>query len=62
VPTHTRTEPLLTPAEAADRLQVSIRTVRRLMASGKLKSLRIRRLRRIMPAALEAYVTEAAGE
>jgi excisionase family DNA binding protein len=58
----TQTEPLLTSQEAADRLQVSIRTVRRLMASGKLKSLRIGRLRRIVPAALSAYVTEAAGE
>jgi excisionase family DNA binding protein len=62
MPTHTRIEPLLTTLEAADRLQVSIRTARRLMTSGKLKSLRIGRLRRITTAALEAYVTEAAGE
>jgi excisionase family DNA binding protein len=58
----TQIQSLLTPLEAADRLQVSIRTVRRLIVSGKLKSLRIGRLRRITPAALEAYVTEAAGE
>jgi excisionase family DNA binding protein len=62
MPTHTRMEPLLTTFDAADRLQVSIRTVRRLMTSGKLKSLRIGRLRRITTAALEAYMTAAAGE
>lgn len=62
MPTHTQIEPLLTPVEAADRLQVSIRTVRRLIASGKLKTLRVGRLIRITPAAMEAYLTEAAGE
>jgi excisionase family DNA binding protein len=54
--------PLLTPKEVADRLQVSIRTVRRLITSGQLKALHIGRLLRITPAALEAYVTEAAGK
>jgi len=54
--------PLLTVAEVSDRLQVSIRTVRRLIASEKIKALRIGRLLRITPAALDSYVTEAAGE
>jgi excisionase family DNA binding protein len=54
--------PLLTVAEVSDRLQVSIRTVRRLIASEKMKALHIGRLIRVTPAAIEAYLTEVAGE
>jgi excisionase family DNA binding protein len=53
---------LLTVAKVADRLQVSIRTVRRLIASEKIKTLRIGRAVRVSPAALDGYMTAAAGE
>jgi excisionase family DNA binding protein len=53
---------LLTPSEVADQLQVSLRTVRRLIDTGKISALRVGRLIRIRPAALEAYLTEAAGK
>jgi excisionase family DNA binding protein len=53
---------LLTVTEVADRLQVSIRTVRRLIASEKIKALRIGRAIRVSPAALDAYMSAVAGE
>jgi excisionase family DNA binding protein len=53
---------LLTVPEVADSLQVSIRTIRREIASGRLSVIRISRLIRISPAALAAYMTEAAGK
>ena len=53
---------LLTVAKVADELDVSIRTVRRLIASEKIKALRIGRAIRITPAALDGYMTSAAGE
>jgi excisionase family DNA binding protein len=52
---------LLSPRDVADQLQVSLRTVRRLIKSGKIKILRIRGSIRITPAALDAYLTEAAS-
>jgi excisionase family DNA binding protein len=55
-------KPLLTAANVADQLQVSIRTIRREIAAGRLKVIRIGRLLRIRSAALEAYMTAAAGE
>jgi len=57
-----RAERLFTPENIAEHLQVSLRTVRRLIDSGKIRTLRVGRLVRITPAALEAYMTEAAGE
>ena len=56
------TEPLFTPENIADRLQISLRSVRRLIKSEKIKVMRIGRLIRITSGALEAYMTEAAGE
>jgi excisionase family DNA binding protein len=53
---------LLTVTEVADRLQVSIRTVRRLIASEKIKTLRIGSAIRIRPTALDGYMTAAAAE
>jgi excisionase family DNA binding protein len=53
---------LLNVPEVADRLQVSIRTIRREIAQGRLRVLRIGRLIRITPAALETYMTEAADK
>ena len=53
---------LLTVAEVAHILQVSFRTVRRLIASGALKVIRVGRAIRISPEALHDYVTAAAGK
>jgi excisionase family DNA binding protein len=53
--------PLLSPRDVADHLQVSLRTVRRLIKSKKITILRIGAAIRITPAALEAYLTEAAS-
>lgn len=53
---------LLTVPDVADRLQVSPRTVRRLIASEKIKVKYVGRLVRITPAAYQAYLTDAAGE
>ncbi|MEO8656239.1 MAG: helix-turn-helix domain-containing protein [Ramlibacter sp.] len=52
---------LMTVAEVASQLQVSTRTVRRLIAADELKVVRIGRAIRIHPADLKAYVTGAAG-
>ena len=51
---------LMTVAEVASQLQVSIRTVRRLIAAEELRLVRIGRAIRIRPADLIAYVTGAA--
>ncbi len=48
---------LMTVAEVASQLQVSIRTVRRLIAAEELRAARIGRAIRIRPADLNAYVT-----
>jgi len=53
-------ELLLTPQDVADRLQVSLRTVRRLIASEKIKVMYIGRLVRITQAAYDAYLADAA--
>jgi excisionase family DNA binding protein len=60
-PTPNSVPPLLTVTEIADRLQVSLRTVRRLIKSERIKILRIGGSIRVAPAALEAYLTEAAS-
>jgi excisionase family DNA binding protein len=52
---------LLSPSEIAERLQVSLRTVRRLIKSEKIKVMRVGRLIRITPAALNAFMTQAAS-
>ena len=59
--TNQKTSPLLSPRDVADQLQVSLRTVRRLIKAEKIKILRIRGSIRITPAALDAYLTEAAS-
>ena len=51
---------LMTVAEVASQLQVSTRTIRRLIAAAELKVVRIGRAIRIRPADLNAYVTGAA--
>ena len=51
---------LMTVAEVASQLQVSTRTIRRLIAAAELKVVRIGRAIRIRPADLNAYVTAAA--
>lgn len=49
---------LLTLQQAADRLQISMSTIRRLINAGKLQAVRIGRNLRIRPADLEAYINE----
>ena len=51
---------LMTVAEVASQLQVSTRTIRRLIAAAELKVVRIGRAIRIRRADLNAYVTAAA--
>jgi excisionase family DNA binding protein len=43
--------------EVATRLSVSIRTVERLIASGELRAVRVRRSVRVTPEALDAYIS-----
>lgn len=50
---------LLTLQQVADRLQVSMSTVRRLVAAGKLKAVRIGRNLRVRPEDLSKYIEEA---
>ena len=52
---------LLTVKNAADRLQVSGRTVHRLIASGELKAIHVGRSVRITEAAFQALVTGGAA-
>lgn len=49
---------LLTLDDAAAQLAVSTRTVRRLVRSGKLRSIRVGQQIRIEPAALELYLVQ----
>jgi excisionase family DNA binding protein len=43
--------------EVATRLSVSIRTAERLIASGELRAVRVRRSVRVTPEALDAYIS-----
>lgn len=47
---------LLTLQQVADRLQVSISTVRRLIDAGELRTVRIGRNLRVRPEDLRAYI------
>jgi len=49
-------EELLTIAQVAKHLQVSVATVRRLIDAGELRGVRVGRLWRVPKAALEAYL------
>jgi len=48
---------LLTAQNAADRLQVSVRTIHRAIATGKLRAIHIGRSVRISEEALQAFLT-----
>lgn len=52
---------LMTARQVADLIQVSLRTVRRLIADGRLPVVRIGRSVRISKAAVEVLLTEQAG-
>ena len=52
----TQDDRLLKIADVAKRLAVSVTTVRRLIAAGKLQTVRIGRALRIRPDDLEAYI------
>jgi excisionase family DNA binding protein len=54
--THPSPAPLLTAAAAAERLNLSVRSVRRMLADGRLSFVRIGRSVRIRPEALEALI------
>jgi excisionase family DNA binding protein len=49
---------LLTAQEVADRLNVSLRTVRRLIAQKKLAIVRIGKAVRVRPEAVAAFIDE----
>jgi excisionase family DNA binding protein len=51
-------EPLYTAAQGAERLNISVRSVRRMIKDGKLPVLRIGRSVRIRPEALAALIGE----
>jgi excisionase family DNA binding protein len=61
-PSHPPIQPLLTVAEVAHMLNVSFRTIRRLIAARELKVIRVGRAIRISQAAVHDYVTAAAGK
>jgi excisionase family DNA binding protein len=54
------TQNLLSLSEVAERLNISLITVRRLIERGELPSLKIGKVRRVKPADLEAYLRKAA--
>jgi excisionase family DNA binding protein len=54
-------EALLTPREAAARLNVSLSTVRREIAAGELRALHVRHQLRISPDDLRAYLDREGG-
>jgi excisionase family DNA binding protein len=51
-------EPLHTAAEVAERVNISVRSVRRMIADGRLPIVRIGRSVRIRPEALSALINE----
>ena len=51
---------LVTKAEAAERLGVSVRTIERLVATGRLPQVHVERLARFRVSDLEAYVNSLA--
>ena len=52
--------PLLTAAEVADILHLSLRTVRRLIASNELETIRIGRSIRVQDNVLHAFIAQRA--
>jgi len=53
---------LLTPEEVADQLRVGRTKVYELIASGKLRSVKIGRRRRVSPGALEEFIERSERE
>ncbi len=52
---------LLTPEEAADRLNVSPMTVRKWLCSGKLRGVKVSVLWRVRESDLDAFIEEKRG-
>lgn len=48
--------PLLTVADVQDRLRLSERTVRGMLANGTIPSIKVEGTRRVLPAALDEYL------
>lgn len=53
---------LLTPEEAAERLGISPRQVYRLIAEKRIRTVKIGRLRRLSPIALQEFIERAEAE
>ena len=53
---------LVTKSEAAERLGVSVRTIERLVATGRIPQVHVERLARFRVSDLEAYVNSLAEE
>lgn len=53
--------PLLTIEEAADRLAISARTLRAMVAAEKIGSVKVHGARRFEPAELDRYIAENRG-
>jgi excisionase family DNA binding protein len=51
-------KPLLTPEAAAEKLAVSVKTVKNLLRSGKLRGVKVGNLWRLQEEALEEYLKE----
>jgi excisionase family DNA binding protein len=57
----TDTRPMLTVRDVANRLSLKERTVRELLGSGQLPSVKIGGARRVEPAALERFIAARRG-
>jgi excisionase family DNA binding protein len=55
-------QPLLTPAQVADRLQIHERTVTRWLREGYLRGFKLGKEWRIAPADLEAFMNRHANQ
>jgi excisionase family DNA binding protein len=53
---------LVSKSEAAERLGVSVRTIERLVATGRLRQVHVERLARFRVSDLEAYVDSLADD
>lgn len=53
---------LLTPEEAAERLGISPRQVYRLIAEKRIRTVKIGRLRRLSPIALQEFIERSEAE
>jgi len=55
-------EKMLTVAEVAEALRVSVRTIYNLLDSGALQGVRVGRAWRVLESALEEFIAQGGGE